>query len=54
MSDQDVAGGLMLIAGILLVLGTMTVIFFQWQRDLEEEAGSREQEAGGTAVASRE
>jgi hypothetical protein len=37
----------MLIAGILLVLGTMTAIFFQWQRDLErsEEAGSRQREA---------
>jgi putative membrane protein len=35
LGDQEVAGGLMLIAGILLVLGTMTAIFFQWQRELE-------------------
>ena len=35
LGDQEVAGGLMLVAGILLVLGTMTAIFFQWQRELE-------------------
>jgi putative membrane protein len=44
LGDQEVAGGLMLIAGILLVLGTMTAIFFQWQRELER--GEREQDAG--------
>lgn len=42
LGDQELAGGLMLIAGAAIVLGTISVLFFRWQGEMEErEAGFR-------------
>jgi len=37
LTDQDLAGGLMLLAGGAIVLGTITVVFFRWQAEVERE-----------------
>jgi putative membrane protein len=46
LTDQDLAGGLMLLGGAAIVLGTITVVFFRWQAELErserQEAEERE------------
>jgi putative membrane protein len=36
LSDQEVAGGLMLLIGSIVVLGAISVVFFRWQHGLEE------------------
>lgn len=36
-ADQEIAGGLMLIVGMAIVLGAISVIFFRWQSEMELE-----------------
>lgn len=46
LTDQDLAGGLMLLAGAAVVLGAITVVFFRWQAEVErEERESRQRTA---------
>lgn len=46
LTDQDLAGGLMLLGGAGIVLGAISVVFFKWQAQMErEEAESRQQTA---------
>ena len=47
LTDQDLAGGLMLLAGAAIVLGAISVVFFRWQAEEEREEG-REQELPGS------
>jgi putative membrane protein len=44
LTDQDLAGGLMLLGGAAIVLGAITVVFFRWQAE-EEREESRQQRA---------
>lgn len=37
LTDQDLAGGLMLLGGAAIVLGAITVVFFRWQAEMERE-----------------
>lgn len=49
LGDQEAAGGLMLLAGAVIVLGTISVVFFRWQAEIERaEAASRIQDSGGS------
>jgi cytochrome c oxidase assembly factor CtaG len=42
LGDQEIAGGLMLLAGAGIVLGAISVLFFRWQAEMErEETGDR-------------
>jgi len=52
LTDQDLAGGLMLLGGAAIVLGTITVVFFKWQAELEREEvrERREQEADSSEL----
>jgi putative membrane protein len=47
LTDQDLAGGLMLLGGAAIVLGAISVVFFRWQAEMErdEVIESREQRA---------
>jgi cytochrome c oxidase assembly factor CtaG len=46
LTDQDLAGGLMLLGGAAIVLGAISVVFFRWQAEMErEEREGREQTA---------
>jgi putative membrane protein len=46
LTDQDLAGGLMLLGGAAIVLGAISVVFFKWQAEMErEEREGREQTA---------
>jgi putative membrane protein len=46
LTDQDLAGGLMLLGGAAIVLGAISVLFFKWQAEMErEEVESRQQTA---------
>lgn len=47
LTDQDLAGGLMLLGGAAIVLGAISVVFFRWQAEMEREEviESREQRA---------
>lgn len=42
LTDQDLAGGLMLLGGAAIVLGAITVVFFKWQAEMERQEGGRE------------
>ena len=37
LADQEIAGGLMLLAGAAIVLGAISVVFFRWQAEMERE-----------------
>ncbi|HEY9448400.1 MAG TPA: cytochrome c oxidase assembly protein, partial [Gemmatimonadaceae bacterium] len=42
LTDQNLAGGLMLLGGAAIVLGAISVVFFKWQAEMErEERGER-------------
>ena len=46
LTDQELAGGLMLLGGAAIVLGAISVVFFKWQAEEEgEERESRKQRA---------
>ena len=44
LTDQDLAGGLMLLAGAAIVLGAISVVFFRWQAEMEREEGMESRE----------
>ena len=50
LTDQDLAGGLMLLGGAAIVLAAITVVFFKWQAEMEREelqgSGGRVQGSG--------
>ena len=51
LTDQDLAGGLMLLGGAAIVLGAISVVFFKWQAEMErEEMEGREQTAESSGL----
>ncbi len=51
LTDQDLAGGLMLLGGAAIVLGAISVAFFKWQAQMErEEMEGREQTAESSGL----
>ncbi|MBX6331315.1 MAG: cytochrome c oxidase assembly protein [Gemmatimonadaceae bacterium] len=38
LGDQEVAGGLMLLVGTVIVLGSISVLFFRWQQEVAPES----------------
>jgi putative membrane protein len=51
LTDQDLAGGLMLLGGAAIVLGAISVAFFKWQAQMErEEMEGRKQPAESSGV----
>jgi putative membrane protein len=44
LTDQDLAGGLMLLGGAAIVLGAISVVFFKWQAEMEREEGESRQQ----------
>jgi putative membrane protein len=53
LTDQNLAGGLMLLGGAAIVLGAISVVFFKWQAEMErDERGEREDSRKQTAESS--